>query len=141
MLEHFRRERAVRKAMHAIAKQRAVMFVEPGHVLVVEHATPDEEWFDVAVQTCLIRGWADVLHDAVPTGDLSSQGGEIVLPQSMTPKAMYRLTEGGWAAINRSHAWVIGTFMVALVTLVATVAPSLVALILSVVRLLLFGSA
>jgi len=126
MLEHVRRERAIRKALHAIAKQRAVMVLQPGNVLVVENCAPDEEWFDVAVRTCLIRGWADVLHDSLPNGKLSFQDGAPVFPQSMSPKTMYRLTEGGWSAINRSHAWVIGTFIVALVTLAATVVALLV---------------
>ena len=127
MIEHIGREREIRRALHAIARQRVAMVLQPGNVLVVEKAAPDAEWFDVAARTCLIRGWVEVLHDALPTGKLSFQGSEPVFPSAMPARHMYRLTEGGWAAINRSHAWVVSTFGVALVTLIASVAALYVA--------------
>jgi len=142
MLENFRRERAVRKALRAIARQRALMFVGPERVMVVENGTPDAEWFDVAVQTCLIRGWIDVLHDSFPSGTLGFRDdGAPIFPEYMPLKSVYKLTEGGWAALNRSHAWVISTFIIALVTLVVTIAPFLVALLATIMQWLHSGSA
>jgi hypothetical protein len=119
-VEHIRRERNIRLALHAIAQQR-VATVLPGNVVVIEMATPDAEWFDIAARTCLIRGWVEVLHDALPTGKLTFRGDEAVFPTTTTAKPMYRLTEGGWAAINRSHAWVISTFFVAFIALIVSV--------------------
>lgn len=120
MFTNYTRERQIKNALRAIARQR-VALVLPGDFPVIENAAPDTEWFDVAARTCLIRGWVEVLHHGVPTGKLEFQGSEPIFPQEMTAKPMYRLTEGGWSAMNRSHAWVIATFLVALVTLAATV--------------------
>lgn len=122
MLETFKRERAIRKALRAIARQRVVLVLQPGNVLVVERSPLNEEWFDVAVRTSHIRGWVDVVHDSIPSATVQFEGGNLVFPQGMTPKSIYRLTEGGWAVIHRSHAWLIATFVVALLSLLAGIA-------------------
>lgn len=122
MIFEHHRERDLRRALRAIARQRVAMVLQPGNFLVIEQAAPDSEWFDVAARTCLIRGWVAVLEDALPNGKLSFEGGSPVLPTSMAPRTFYRLTEGGWAVINRSQTWVVATFFVALVTLAATIA-------------------
>jgi hypothetical protein len=33
---------------------------------------------------------------------------------------IYGLTEGGWAVLNRSHAWVLATFAVSFASLIAS---------------------
>jgi len=119
MFTNCTRERDIRRALQAIARQR-VALVLPGDYPVIENAAPDSEWFDVAARTCLIRGWVEVLHHGLPTGKLTFQGSEPVFPTEIKAKPMYRLTEGGWSVMNRSHAWVIGTFLVAVATLAAT---------------------
>ena len=129
MLETFRREHRVRKTLHAIARQRVAMVLYPGNVLVVEQSPPDEEWFDLAVRTCHIRGWVDVLHDSLPSGRLRYDGNQPVLPQEMKPKTIYRLTEGGWAVIHGSHAWLIATFVVSLLSLAAGIVSVVVTVI------------
>lgn len=129
MLETFKRERAVRRALHAIARQRVVLVLQPGNVLVVELSPPDEEWFDIAVRTCHIRGWVDVLHDSIPSGTVLYEGSNPVFPGEMKPKTIYRLTEGGWTVIHRSHGWLIATFLVGLLSLVAGVASVVVTLV------------
>ena len=101
MFETFKRERAIRKALHAIARQRVVRVLQPGNVLLVEQTPPNEEWFDVAVRTSHSRGWVDVLYDSIPTGAVQFEGSTPVIPQGMTSKPIYRLTEGGWA-VNSS---------------------------------------
>jgi len=113
MFESFRRERAIRRALHAIARQRVVS--------VLTRSPPNEEWFDIAVRTSHIRGWVEVLHEAVPTGVLQGTGASPILPE-IRLRTVYRLTEGGWAVIHRSHAWIIATFLIALLSLVAGVA-------------------
>jgi hypothetical protein len=129
VLEHFKRERSIRKALHAIARQRVVLVLQPGNVLVVELSPPNEEWFDIAVRTCHIRGWVDVLHDSIPSGAVRYDGSKPVFPGEMKSKAIYRLTEGGWSVIHRSHAWLIATFVVGLLSLVAGIASVLVTLV------------
>ena len=46
----------------------------------------------------------------------------------MKPKTIYRLTEGGWAVIHRSHAWIIATFVISMLSLTAGVVSVVVAL-------------
>jgi hypothetical protein len=111
MFEDFYRERLVRRALKAVARQRVVMVLKPGNVHVVERSTPNEEWFEVGVLTCHIRGWVEVLHEGLPTGEVQMHGQSPRLPAEMPRKTHYRLTEGGWAVLNRAHGWVIATFI------------------------------
>lgn len=120
MFESIKRERAIRRALHAIARQRVVSILQPGNVLLVERSPPHEEWFEIAVRTSHIRGWVEVLHEAVPSGTLQATGGS-PLPLEIRPRTVYRLTEGGWAVIHRAHGWLIATFIVALLSLVVGV--------------------
>jgi hypothetical protein len=134
VIESIRRERTVRRALHAIARQRAAMILQPGNVVVVEQSAPDEEWFYVAVQTCHIRGWAEVLHESMPTAAVRFEGSKPVFPSTMAPKTVWRLTEGGWSVINRSHGWIIATFTVGVLSLLAGLASVFVALYPDAVR-------
>ncbi len=126
MFEGINRERDIRRALRAVARQRVVM-VLPGDFPVIEQSPPDAEWFDVAIRTCHIRGWVEVLHEALPTGQLRFEESRPVFPSNMKAKNHYRLTEAGWAALNRSHAWVL-SFAVAAATLAATILSVLLSL-------------
>lgn len=120
MFTEFRRERKIRKALRALARQRVAAVLQPHGVWVVEHAPTNLPFQDEAIRTCLLRGWVSVLEDAVPQGSLEEDrlpNGPLFQKQA----AIYRLTEAGWMAINRSHTWVLATFFVALLTLLATV--------------------
>jgi len=127
MFDTWRRERQIRRSLRAIARQR-VAIVLPGNVQVVEMSPPNEEWFELGVRTCLIRGWVEVLHENLPTGTVRFSGDTPVPPHQMTPKTHYKLTEGGWAVLNRSHAWVLATFLVSSLALMIGVASLLVSL-------------
>lgn len=76
------------------------------------------------MRTCELRGWATVLHSNIPISRLST---EDLVDQSGANLTfgergqIFRLTEAGWAALNRTHAWLLATFAVASATLVATV--------------------
>jgi hypothetical protein len=129
MLHNFRRERQVRRALKAIARQRVAMVLQPGNVQVVELSPPDEEWFDLGVRTCLIRGWVEVLHENLPTSPVRFEGSNLVSPPQLKLKTHYRLTEGGWAVLNRSHGWVLATFLVSSLGFVVAVASLFVALL------------
>ena len=117
MFEDLRRERQVRRALKAIARQRVALVLQPGNVQVVERSPPEEEWFEIGVRTAQIRGWVEVLHENLPTGSVQMKGKVPQLPDSMTPQTHYKLTEGGWAVLNRSHAWVLATFLVSTIGL------------------------
>jgi hypothetical protein len=127
MFEDFRRERHICRALRAIARQRVALVLQPGNVQVIERSPPKEEWFQLGVRTALIRGWVEVLHENLPTGTVQMRGNSPQLPDNMTPETHYRLTEGGWAVLNRSHAWVLATFIVSSVGLVVSAASFVVA--------------
>lgn len=127
-LESIQREREVRRTLKAIARQRVAM-VLPNGVQVIELSPPREEWFELGVLTCLIRGWVEVLHEDLPTGAVSMQGNSPLPPTEMRPKTHYRLTEGGWAVLNRTQGWVVATFLVSAASLAAGVASLVVACI------------
>ena|SRR5690554_1348920 len=117
----FRRERNIRRVLRSLAGHRVVVVLKPGNVWVIENAPTDLPDYEEALSTCLIRGWIEVLHEAVPQGQLTPQG----LPNAAGPfqrnGTIYRVTDSGWAVINRTHTWVLATFAVALLALVATV--------------------
>lgn len=120
MFKNIQKEKLIRKALRAIARQRVALILQPGNVMVVENSTPDAEWFNLAVKTAHIRGWVEILHASMPMGHLRFQGKNPVFPNELENQVMYRLTEGGWAVINRSHTWIIATFFISFIGVVAT---------------------
>ena len=130
LFESLKRERSIRRALHAIARQRVILVLQPGNVPVVERSPPEEEWFDIAVRTCQIRGWVEILYDSIPSRTLAHyKGGEPTFQGDTTHKTVYRLTEGGWSVIHRSHGWVVATFAVAVLGLIAAAASVIVTLV------------
>ena len=118
----FRRERAIRRVLKQLARQRIVKILQPGNAWLIELGpTSGNEGVDEALRTCDLCGWAEPLaHKAIPewrvspSGDLPSDP-----PTNMT--VMYRLTGAGWDVIHRTHVWVVFTCAVAMVTLFATI--------------------
>lgn len=117
----FRRERNIRRVLRSLAGHRVVVVLKPGNVWVIENAPTNFPDYEEGLSTCLMRGWIEALHEAVPQGQLTPQG----LPNAEGPfqrnGTIYRVTDSGWAVINRTHTWVLATFAVALLALVATV--------------------
>lgn len=127
MLDDFLRERQIRRAIRAIARQRVAIVLQPGNVQVLERSPPRDEWFELGVQTAMIRGWVEVLHENMPTGQVRFQGSSPSFPEQMAPATHYKLTEGGWAVLNRSQAWILATFIVSAFGLLVSVAALVVA--------------
>ncbi len=110
-----KREYSIHKTLKLLSKQRVSMVLKPGNVWVIEKALPDTELHEENLQTCLMRGWVEVLHDSVPTRKLGTGGS---LPKGQifqSDKPIYRLTDSGWSAIHRSHVTTILSIIVALV--------------------------
>lgn len=127
MFDDIRRERQIKRALRAIARQRVAIVLQPGNVQVIERAPPAEEWFQLGVRTAQIRGWVEVLHEDMPTGQISMKGSHPKLPDSMSIQAHYKLTEGGWSVLNRTQAWVLATFLVGTLSLIVSAAALVVA--------------
>lgn len=121
MLEDLRRERRIRLTLRSVARQRLGVILQPGNVWVIENAIKRTDETEEDLSTCLLRGWVEVLHHAIPHCGLGPDGKLPWGTGAAQTATVYRLTEGGWNAINRSHAWVVATFVVAVTSLFATV--------------------
>jgi len=116
----WRRERSIRRTLRALSRQRVVGVLEPDNVLVIERAPPHSEELQASLHTCHLRGWVEPVFNVVPHGRLTPDG---KLPAGHLfddTRPVYRLTEGGWLVLHRSHSWVVATFVVATATLVAS---------------------
>lgn len=104
---------------------RVVGILQPGNMWVIEKAVSDEnEEIAAALRTCTIRGWTDTLSNAVPRGKIEKTENGLQIPANFSGIApMYKLTEAGWNVIHNSHRWVIATFLIVLITLIATICP------------------
>jgi len=100
--------------------------LQPGGVWLVEKAVNelDDSEVAAALRTCHVRGWIEVLADAVPTGNVKQNG---TLPTLERQTPIYRLTEAGWNSIYRTQGWILATFIV----VTATFAVATLSLILS----------
>src|SRR5438132_685591 len=101
MFVGWRRERAIRRALRGISRQRVIVAV-PGAPWVIERA----ERFDGIVEALLtarIRGWVDVIYENVPHGTLPADVGDLSKLNFSGETTIYRLTEAGWSALNRTH--------------------------------------
>jgi len=116
-LEDLNRERAIRSTLRALARQRVAIVLQPGNVWVVERAIQDTDRTAEHLRTCHLRGWVEPVESAVPHGRLTAKGEFPPGDLYDSVKPVYRLTEGGWAVLNRSHGWVIATFVVAIASL------------------------
>jgi hypothetical protein len=114
------REMFIRSVLRRLAKQRVAMILQPGNVWVIEKALAEDDHVDEALRTCYLRGWIEVLDNAVPTGTLKPDG---TLPEQCVThiKPMYRLTDSGWTVIHGTHAWIVMTWLTALATLIASI--------------------
>jgi hypothetical protein len=123
MFDEWHRERFIRKTLRRLSKQRVVGVLQPGNIWVIEKAVSEDEGDKVvaALRTCNLRGWVEIHTGAIPHGKLTPDG---KLPEGLPMSGIapiYKLTEAGWNVIHRSHEWVVATFVVVAITLVATI--------------------
>jgi hypothetical protein len=76
-------------------------------VWVIERAVMEEGDVPEALRTCHMRGWVEPLASAVPAGRLTPAGQPLAAGPAPAAKPLYRLTDSGWGAINRSHQWTV----------------------------------
>lgn len=118
----WKRERRIRRVLTKLARQRVVGVLQPGGVWVIEKALKRDDDAEAALATCLMRGWIEPLHENMPGADLDPDNLlRSPLPFTRTVTT-YRLTEGGWAALNRAHAWTLVNVIIAVLSLAATIA-------------------
>lgn len=115
MLTEWKRERRIRKALRSLSRQCVVHILAPGNVWVLDPC-PDEgdPYVSESLRTCYLRGWSEIVEDAVPRARLSNAG---ELPTSLAGVApVYRLTEAGWAELRRTHELLVATFAASLIS-------------------------
>jgi hypothetical protein len=121
MLTDWRRERFIRRVLRKLSRQRVALILQPGNVWVIEKALGGGDREKEALRTCHMRGWTDVLANAVPKMDLAPDG---TVPQEIRVagrEPIYRLTDSGWQVIHRTHGWIVVTCIVAFLALLATI--------------------
>lgn len=127
-VDDWKQERFVRNTLRKLAKQRVSMILQPGDVWVVEKAIEDSESTAEALRTCHIRGWVEILSNAVPTGSLTSEG---KLPSGdlfKRTKPLYRITDAGWNAIYRTYDMVLASLIIAVVALLVSIVAMIAAI-------------
>lgn len=95
--------------------------MQPGNVWIIERALQRDDEAEAALLTCHMRGWVEPLHDSMPSGKLPDNLKLPPGPLFTKTETIYRLTDGGWNALNRVHLWTTIGVVIAVVSLVATV--------------------
>jgi hypothetical protein len=103
MFINWMREREIREVLRGLARQRIAVVHQPGGIQVIEKALKRGDTTEAALATCHMRGWVEVMHDEMPVGDIDPDNLPNHLPPFTRTETIYRLTEGGWAALNRAH--------------------------------------
>ena len=120
MFDGWKRERQVRRVLRGIARQRVAAVMQPGSVWVIERALDRNDDVEAALATCVMRGWVESLFEDLPTNTLSPDGRIPPGPLFTRTENHFRLTEGGWAVINRAHLWTMVGVLLGGLSLIAT---------------------
>ena len=110
------------RVLRRLANQRVALVLQPGNIWVIEYAVPDDDETDALLKTCFMRGWIEPLENSVPKGKLKSDGSlpDDKIFQSSGP--VWKLTDSGWSAINRSHQLAVLGLFLSLLGAILTVA-------------------
>lgn len=121
VIAHWRKERAIRRALRGLARQRVAAILQPGNMLVVERGPSRREPSEAALRSCHLRGWAEPIANAVRSGSLGPDG---TIPEGQVYDRVgpiYRITDAGWHVLRRTHIWVVWTLLFSLLSLVAAI--------------------
>ena len=121
MLEGWWRERFVRKTLRKLSRQSVAMVMQPGNIWLIEKAVSYNEENHTALLTCYMRGWIEPIQQGVPSNSLNPDGSIPSGPLFTRKETLYRLTDSGWAVINRSHQLAIITAFLAFVAVLVAV--------------------
>ena len=112
------REFRVKRTLRRLAKQRVSAILQPGNVWVIENALSPSEDLPADIQTCVMRGWIEILHDDVPTKKLPADLSNLSL-DGARPEPIYRLTDCGCAEINRNYVKSVLSVLAGVISVVA----------------------
>ena len=103
MFSDFIYEFKMHRLLRKVGRQRVTMILEPGNVPVIERAISRDEETKVLLLTAEIRGWVEVLHEDLPTGQIDQDGRFNEEQPFQSLETHWKLTDSGWAAIQRRH--------------------------------------
>lgn len=110
----------IHRLLKRLAKQRVGMVLQPGNVWVLEYAVKDTEETRELLYTCQLRGWVELLHESIPTGNLGPDGSLPGGPVFSSENHIWKLTDSGWGAIQRRHEiTILGTVVAILGVFIA----------------------
>jgi len=108
------------RVLKRLSEQRVSLILQPNNVWLVENAIHSDEETEAHLRTCFMRGWIEPIVNEIPKGTLQPDGTLPPGPIFQSSGPLWRLTDSGWSAINRSHQFVIlGLFLSALGLFVA----------------------
>jgi hypothetical protein len=119
-LTDIKREWVIRKVLRKLSKQRVALVLQPGNIWVIEKAVIEDDEIDAALKTCYMRGWVEPLKNSIPKGRLKADGS---LPDGNLFEKhgpQWKLTDSGWAAINRVHEWTLIGILIAIIGILLT---------------------
>ena len=123
MFEATRYNWRIHRLLRRLARQRVVMVLQPGNVWVVEYAVEDTDDTDALLKTCYMRDWVEPLQESVPKGRLRPDGSLPDGPVFEGRGPLWKLTDSGWAAIQRRHEiTVLGIFVAVVAAFVPFIA-------------------
>ena len=101
------KERNIRRVLRLLSRQRIGLILQPGNVWVIEYAVTTQKDKEALI-TCYLRGWAEPVENAIPSGDMPP-GGVCESNQPMFTKieSIFRLTDSGWNVVNKLLMWTI----------------------------------
>ena len=123
MFQTWKRERKILRVLRALSRQRVAIVHQQTRIWVIECAMTRNDEVEADLATCLMRGWVEPLLENMPTGTLQfDTANRPNNPQFDRVEDHFRLTDGGWAALNRAHGWTVLSVLIAIASLVATMA-------------------
>ncbi len=63
-----KKERFIRKVLRKLAKQRVSSIHQPSGYWIIENPIEENPKVEVALHTCHLRGWVEIMVEAVPKG-------------------------------------------------------------------------
>jgi hypothetical protein len=122
-------EKLIRATLKRLAGQRISMVLQPGNVWVIESAVEDDnEGVDAAIKSAYLRGWVEPIENAVAKGKLLPGG---KLPPGnpfQSVGALWRLTDAGWAVINRNQTWMLLAVLIAFLSFAVSIGSLVISL-------------
>ena len=122
----WRYERRIRGLLRKLARQRVFLTGPRGAALWIVEGNPEagDLEFKSMIRTCHLRGWVEPAFDKpIPRAPMPNNVDDIFRNPFVPTESdsIYRLTEAGWHVINRTHTWLLWTFAVSALSLLAAI--------------------